>query len=296
MSYFRSLIDHMEKPFVFVLMPFAKEFDDVYKLGIKDACSAAGLYCERVDEQFFEERILDRIYNQINKADYLIADLSGKNANVFYEVGYAHCLKKNVVLLINNVKDIPFDLGHHPHIIYDSIGQLKDDLTKKMKWFVTHPSRKTLPNIQILQFYVNGEVVSEGKEIKFQLDDSPGNKIKLNVDINNASDLIFNDHIELGLQSGTIFKSVSNQVSLNDSENLILGGKISKMLPELWSQIQFELHTERRLEEGVYGFTLRIFSEVEAHRINFRINFYRKSVPSIAQTVSFGGKRRDNRY
>ena len=49
------------KPFVFVLMPFSEDFDDIYKLGIKAACENAGAYAERVDEQIFEESILDRI-------------------------------------------------------------------------------------------------------------------------------------------------------------------------------------------------------------------------------------------
>ena len=107
----------MSKPFVFVLMPFNSDFDDVYKLGIKQAVIDAGGYCERVDEQYYEERMLDRIYNQINKADLIIADLTGRNANVFYEVGYAHALEKRVILLTQNNDDIPFDLKHHFHIL-----------------------------------------------------------------------------------------------------------------------------------------------------------------------------------
>lgn len=58
-------------------------------MGIKDACKQAGMNCERVDEPLFHERILDRIYNQISKADIIVADMSGRNANVFYETGYA---------------------------------------------------------------------------------------------------------------------------------------------------------------------------------------------------------------
>ena len=54
------------KPFCFVLMPFAESFDDTYELGIKAACKDAGAYCERVDEQIFNERILDRVYNQMS--------------------------------------------------------------------------------------------------------------------------------------------------------------------------------------------------------------------------------------
>src|SRR5690606_10986458 len=75
------------RPFVFVLMPFEHRYNDVYKFGIKGAAEAAGAYAERVDEQNFTEGMLDRIFNQINKADVIIADMTGKNPNVFYEVG-----------------------------------------------------------------------------------------------------------------------------------------------------------------------------------------------------------------
>jgi hypothetical protein len=63
------------KTFVFILMPFSDEFDDVYQLGIKPACQKAGAYAERVDEQIFNETILQRIYNQIAKADVIIAEI-----------------------------------------------------------------------------------------------------------------------------------------------------------------------------------------------------------------------------
>src|SRR3954468_14612227 len=90
------------KCFVFVLMPFDRKFDDVYQLGIKAACEEAGAYSMRVDEQIFHENILDRLYTQISKADLIVADMSGRNPNVFYEVGYAHALGKIVILLTDN--------------------------------------------------------------------------------------------------------------------------------------------------------------------------------------------------
>ena len=125
------------KKFCFVLMPFDSEFDDIYKLGIKQSCFDAGAYCERVDEQIFNESILDRIYNQIAKADFVVADMTGRNPNVFYEVGYAHALGKTTILLTKNSDDIPFDLKHYPHIIYNnSISKLKDELTQRVKWCV----------------------------------------------------------------------------------------------------------------------------------------------------------------
>ena len=100
-------------------MPFSKDFNNYYTYGIKESCKDAGAHCERVDEQTYNETILERIYNQINKADLIIADMTGKNPNVFYEVGYAHALNKPTVLLTQDAKDIPFDLQSYPHIVYN---------------------------------------------------------------------------------------------------------------------------------------------------------------------------------
>lgn len=126
-----------QKPFVFVLMPFHENFKDIYKFGIRGAAEEVGAYAERVDEQFFQEGILDRIFNQISKADVIVADMTGKNPNVFYEVGYAHALGKTVVLLTQNTDDIPFDLKHRRHIVYEgSIDNLRAKLIEELKWAI----------------------------------------------------------------------------------------------------------------------------------------------------------------
>ncbi len=131
------MTDTRPKPYVFVLMPFAVEFEDIYAMAIKPACEAAGAYCERVDEQIFQDSILQRIYNQIAKADVLIADLSGRNPNVFYETGYAHALGKRVVLLTQHSEDIPFDLKHYQHIVYGGkLTTLKSELERRIRWCI----------------------------------------------------------------------------------------------------------------------------------------------------------------
>src|SRR5690242_9642806 len=89
----------MNRPFVFVVMSFAQEFADIYELGIRPACESVGADCARVDEQIFLESILERIYGQIESADIVVAEMTGHNPNVFYETGYAHGLRKPVVLL-----------------------------------------------------------------------------------------------------------------------------------------------------------------------------------------------------
>lgn len=130
-------MNNKPKPFVFVLMPFSSDFDDIYKLGIKAAATDAEAYAERLDEQIFDEGMLDRIFNQINKADIVVADMTDRNPNVFYEVGYAHALGKKIILLTKKSDDIPFDLKHQQHLVYEgSITKLKELLTKKIKWAI----------------------------------------------------------------------------------------------------------------------------------------------------------------
>jgi len=150
------------KPFCFVLMPFKEEFNDIYELGIKKACEQAGAYCERVDKQNFTGTILQRIYNQIAKADFIVADVTGQNANVFYEIGYAHALGKETVLLARTVDDIPFDLKHFPHIVYK--GQIKDillpELTKRIRWCVENPTKDGQAGKIDLDVYVNRQDIS----------------------------------------------------------------------------------------------------------------------------------------
>jgi nucleoside 2-deoxyribosyltransferase len=122
--------------FAFVLMPFDPAFDDIYRLGVKETAEKLGIRAERVDEQIFhKENILERIYGQIDAADLIIADLTGRNPNVFYETGYAHAKGKVCLLLTSKADDIPFDLKHHRHLIYgDSIQNLRQALLKDLDW------------------------------------------------------------------------------------------------------------------------------------------------------------------
>ena len=138
--------------FAFVLMPFDPSFDDIYKLGIKEIADKLGIRAERVDEQIFhKENILERIYNQIDAADLVIADLTGRNPNVFYETGYAHAKGKLCLLLTSKADDIPFDLKHHRHLIYgDSIQNLRQALEKDLDWLKSKiSSRQSALNVRL---------------------------------------------------------------------------------------------------------------------------------------------------
>ncbi len=103
----------------FVMMPFGQWFDryyqEIYVPGIKDA----GFEPVRADELFSTGSVVEQIWEQIAKAKILLADLTGKNPNVFYELGLAHAATKPVVFAASQVEDVPFDLRHLRVIIYD---------------------------------------------------------------------------------------------------------------------------------------------------------------------------------
>src|SRR5579872_5376744 len=73
----------------------------------------------RADELFSSGSVVEQIWEQIEKAKVLLADLTGKNANVFYELGLAHARGKPVIFTSGVLEDVPFDLRHLRVIIYE---------------------------------------------------------------------------------------------------------------------------------------------------------------------------------
>lgn len=104
----------------FVMMPFAPPIGSYYSLVYEPAIRKAGLVPIRADTDIFGTgKIMDQIWQGIAAAKVLVAELTTKNPNVFYELGLAHSLKKPVVLVSSNDKDVPFDLQHIRVIYYD---------------------------------------------------------------------------------------------------------------------------------------------------------------------------------
>jgi nucleoside 2-deoxyribosyltransferase len=161
--------------FAFVLMPFKPEFNDTYKFGIKEPSAELGILAERVDEQIYNEGILERIYRQIDTADIVIADMTGQNSNVFYEVGYAHAKGKLCIHLTSNADDIPFDLKHKRHIVYNgSINTLKDRLVEELIWAKTEIQNVRKSQIQVALKSASGDLektkYSATGNLKFKID------------------------------------------------------------------------------------------------------------------------------
>jgi hypothetical protein len=104
---------------VFVLMPFTDELKPVYEDHIKAVTERLSCTITRADNFFAANSIMSDIWNAINQARVLIADCTGRNPNVFYELGIAHTLGKPVILIAQSIDDIPFDIRHIRTILYN---------------------------------------------------------------------------------------------------------------------------------------------------------------------------------
>jgi hypothetical protein len=125
----------------FVMMPYGNWFDRYYQEIYVPAIKEAGLEPVRADELFNTGSVVEQIWEQISKARILLADLTDKNANVFYELGLAHAAKKPVVFTSANVEDVPFDLRHLRVIVYEV---REPEWASKLRKLITDYLRNTV--------------------------------------------------------------------------------------------------------------------------------------------------------
>lgn len=128
--------DTMSWPEVFVLMPFSQELKPIYEDHIKPTVEKVGFSVARADNFFGTRSVIAEIWTAINYADLVIADCTGRNPNVFYEIGIAHTLGKETILISQSIDDVPFDLRHLRIIIYEfkprGTSQLERDLVQTL--------------------------------------------------------------------------------------------------------------------------------------------------------------------
>ena len=102
---------------VSVMMPFSADFNPVYA-SLQSAVKSVGMEAMRADDLWEHQLIIQDIVSLITRARVVICDCSGRNPNVFYEVGIAHSLGKEVILIAQTEADIPFDLRHIRYLRY----------------------------------------------------------------------------------------------------------------------------------------------------------------------------------
>lgn len=121
----------IEPDLVFVLMPFHTQFREFYD-AIKITCEKSGFRCLRGDESITEGDLFPDILRLMVRARCILTTLDGRNPNVFYELGIAHALGKQVIMTAQNLADVPFDVRSKRIIIYSNHRQLHDSVTAQL--------------------------------------------------------------------------------------------------------------------------------------------------------------------
>jgi len=118
---FKDYFFESQKPDIFVMMEFSEPYDTLYKEVIIPICEEVGLNVIRADDVFSEHGVvLQDIVKSIIESEIIIAEITPSNQNVFYELGYAHALKKPAILLAEKGKKLPFDIQGYRTLFYEN--------------------------------------------------------------------------------------------------------------------------------------------------------------------------------
>lgn len=126
------------KPKAFVVMQFGEPYDSLYSEVIKTVAEEIGLEAYRVDDIYKPGIILQDIIRGIREAEVVVAEITPVNANVFYELGYAHALGKQTILLAEKGHELPFDIRSYRCIFYDNTIRGKRDIESNLRKHLTN--------------------------------------------------------------------------------------------------------------------------------------------------------------
>lgn len=122
---------NIDKKLVFVLTPFNQDFDSAFET-IKRVCSKVDLKCLRGDEEYIKSDIFVHILKCLVKANIIIANINGRNPNVFYELGLAHALNKNTILISETKEELPVDVKSKYMILYKDENEFESELRNQL--------------------------------------------------------------------------------------------------------------------------------------------------------------------
>lgn len=124
--------ENVEPTLASAMMPFDAGFNDVYA-SIREAAEGAGLLYKRADDSWESPAIIRDVVSLIDRSRVVVCDCTGRNLNVFYEVGIAHTLGRDVILITQSEHDIPFDLRHLRHVRYHNNGEARAALMQSLR-------------------------------------------------------------------------------------------------------------------------------------------------------------------
>jgi hypothetical protein len=144
----------------FVLMPFGPPFDEYYRDVLVPAITDAGFLVNRADTIYRPGRVMSDVFAEIESSDVLVADVTTKNPNVNYELGFAHALRRPVSLISQSIEDVPFDYRDQRVILYDTRStkwaeNLRSAITQSLKDARQHKPahEERRRNVEVHRFY-----------------------------------------------------------------------------------------------------------------------------------------------
>ena len=283
-------------------MPFDTELNDVYNLFISKTLIEEGFEVTRADNINNQQNILHDIVGAIVQSDIIVADLTGSNANVFYELGIAHTFDKPVILLTQDIEDVPFDLRSNRLLIYSThfaqIERAQERLASSANGFLDGTSKFGNPVTDYRAVYSPESVKSFSASVTPETDSSEqANQLKEDNEENEEDendDRGFLDHLEAVEQDFTELKEIMDG-STEDIKALgAATGSVSEKLQLLQEDKSSGITSRRRKILHKYSEEVDTFTE-KIKNANSRYDKVASSLDtSLEFVVRFQGQSTDN--
>ena len=131
----------------FVLMPFSAPFNEYYAKIYRPAIEEAGFKSLRVDEISAPRPFIEDIVDLIRNSDVILAEITGRNPNVMYEMGMAYAAKTPMVMISQSVSEAPTDLKHQRIVVYDTT---QPSWTSKLRSDIKDAIKEAVPDKELL--------------------------------------------------------------------------------------------------------------------------------------------------
>lgn len=186
----------------FVAMPFDGTCDSPYYNAILPACMGLDIKCIRIDEDWSQGAIMQDIINGLFDSDMVVANITGANPNVYYELGISHALPypNKTIMIAKHGTEFPFNIRAYKIIQYndeskEGLEVLKGQLKERMKNILEGPNDSSNPVQDYIGYYEGFVLTQDDAEERHKI------TLKKAVDMSKYSLILF----------GTTLHSVVNQ-------------------------------------------------------------------------------------
>lgn len=109
-----------ERAKAFIIMQFTTPYNELFSDVIKPMCKKYNIEAVRADQTYGPGHILSDIMQQIYLAKFIVAEITPLNQNIFFEVGYAHAMRKPIIFIAEKTKELPFDVSGFRVLFYEN--------------------------------------------------------------------------------------------------------------------------------------------------------------------------------